>query len=316
MAPIDETCVVKLANEPIVNHGREVSRFFREEPATARSAKFPHPPIKDYGIIGDCRTAALISREGSIDWLCLPDFSSPSIFGRILDRETGGLFLIRPRGEFTATRRYIDKTTPVLETTFEAPQGAVRLTDVAPVIDGAGSLQPMREMLRLIEGLSGELELEIRIDPRPHYGRTKPRVKDHGKLGWCYSWANELLTVRSDIDLSRTGNAVHATVRVCAGERIRVSLSYVKGDVGVLSLLGHEADERLARTVKWWRGWAARCGYDGPYKDAVLRSALTLKLLTFSLSGAISAAPTASLPEAIGGNRNWDYPIAGCAMPG
>jgi GH15 family glucan-1,4-alpha-glucosidase len=271
------------------------------------SPRVGQPPIEDYALIGDCRTAALISREGSIDWLCLPEFSSPTIFAKILDGETGGLFLIKPTGEFTATRRYLDKITPVLETTFEAPQGAGRLIDLVPVIDGVATLQPMREILRVIEGLSGELDLEIRIDPRPDYGRVKPRIKHHGKLGWSYSWSNELLTVRSDIDLSRVGDALQASVRVRAGERIRVSLCYVKGDVGVISLLGRDADERLVRTLKWWQIWADRCHYHGPYKEAVLRSALTLKLLTFSLSGAIIAAPTASLPEAIGGKHNWDY---------
>jgi GH15 family glucan-1,4-alpha-glucosidase len=284
--------------------GRDVAR--PERPGSTPSES-PHPPIKDYGIIGDCRTAALVSHAGSIDWLCLPDFSSPSIFGAILDRAAGGLFLIRPRDGFAARRRYLDKTAPVLETTFEAPQGAVRLIDVIPVIDGVATLQPMREILRVIEGLSGELELEIRIDPRPDYGRTKPRIKHHGELGWRYSWSNELLIVRSDTDLGRAGDALHTTVRIRAGDRVRVSLSYVKADIGVLSALGRDADERLARTLRWWGAWADRCSYRGSYDGAVLRSALTLKLLTFSLSGAIIAAPTASLPEAIGGDRNWDY---------
>ena len=215
-----------------------------------------HAPIEDYGIVGDCRTAALISCAGSIDWLCLPDFSSPSVFAAILDRQRGGLFLIRPRGAFSATRRYVDETTPVLETIFETPRGVARLIDLVPVIDGAASLQPMREILRIIEGVTGELDLEVRIDPRPNYGRTKPRLQHRGKLGWCYGWSNELLAVRSEFDFTEAGNALHATARVRAGERLRVGLSYVKGDVGVLSLLGGAADERLGRTLRWWQGWA------------------------------------------------------------
>jgi GH15 family glucan-1,4-alpha-glucosidase len=266
-----------------------------------------HPPIEDYAIIGDCRTAALVSRYGSVDWLCLPDFSSPSVFGAILDRDDGGLFVIRPGDEFTTTRRYLDKTSPVLETTFQTPQGTVRVTDLVAVVDGVASLQPMREILRVIEGLSGELDVEIRIDPKPDYGRVKPRIENLGELGWRYSWSNELLNVRSETDLERAGHALHTTIRIRAGDRVRVSLSFVKADIGVLSLLGHEADERLTHTEKWWRDWASRCSYHGPYNEAVLRSAVTLKLLTFSLSGAIIAAPTTSLPEAIGGERNWDY---------
>ena len=264
-------------------------------------------PIEDYGIVGDCRTAALISCAGSIDWLCLPDFSSPSIFAAILDPERGGLFRIRPRGAFRASRRYLDKTAPVLETIFDTPRGVVRLIDLVPIIDGAASLQPMREMLRVIEGVTGELELEVCIDPRPNYGRTKPRLRHRGKLGWCYSWSNELLAVRGEFAFTQAGNALHATVCVRAGERMRVGLSFVKGDVGVMSLLGDAADARLARTLHWWQGWTDRCSYDGPYLNAVLRSALTLKLLTFAQSGAVIAAPTTSLPEAIGGTRNWDY---------
>jgi GH15 family glucan-1,4-alpha-glucosidase len=264
------------------------------------------PAIADYAIIGDCRTSALVSREGSIGWLCLPDFSNPSIFAEILDRSGGGIFLIRPRGLFTATRSYLQGT-PVLETIFETAQGCVRIVDLVPVIDGIGSLQPMREILRLIEGLSGEVELEIRIDPRPNYGRTKPHISYRRQLGWHYSWSNESLAVRSGIEFERLGDALYAFVRIRAGEQIQVCLSYVKGDIGVLSPLGRAADERLSDTLQWWCGWITNCNYEGLYKEAVLRSALTLKLLSFSPSGAIVAAPTTSLPEALGGSRNWDY---------
>jgi GH15 family glucan-1,4-alpha-glucosidase len=270
------------------------------------SAQIWQSAIEDYGVIGDCRTAVLISRAGSVGWLCLPDFSSPSVFADILDRSVAGQFSIKPHGEFKTTRRYVDKTL-VLETTFEGSQGAVRLTDVVPVLDGAESLQPMREILRIMEGLSGELDLEICVEPRPNYGRTKPQTRDRGRLGWSYSWSNELLSVRSDVPLSRAGEALQASVRIRAGERVCLSLCYVKADLGVLPLLGRDAAERLERTIKWWQGWSDRCTYDGPYKNAVLRSALTLKLLNFSISGAIVAAPTTSLPEAVGGERNWDY---------
>jgi GH15 family glucan-1,4-alpha-glucosidase len=278
----------------------------RAMPPALRSAPASHPSIEDYGLVGDCRTCALISRAGSIDWLCLPDFSSSSIFAAILDHEQGGRFSISPRGAFVATRRYLGRT-PVLETIFETARGVARLTDLLPVVDGTASLQPMREVLRIIEGVTGELDLEVCIDPRPDYGRTRPRLNHRGKLGWCYSWSNELLAVRSEFDFTQAGNSLHATTRVRAGARIRVGLSYVRGDVGVLSLLGADADARLTRTSRWWQGWTDRSRYEGPYIDAVQRSALTLKLLTFSLSGAVIAAPTTSLPEAIGGSRNWDY---------
>lgn len=279
----------------------------RESLGTPSPARSGQPPIEDYAVIGDCRTAALVSRQGSVDWYCLPDFSSPSVFGGILDWGAGGRFLVQPSEDFTVKRRYLAEATPVLETIFEVPQGTARIIDAVPITDGVTTLEPMREMLRIIEGLSGELVLNIRFDPRPDYGRSKPRIRNHGKLGWCYSWSNELLTIRSECYLHRTGNVLQATVRVRAGERIRISLSYVRGDIGVLPLLGREADERLASTLTWWQGWADRCNYHGAYAESVFRSAVTLKLLTCSLSGAIVAAPTSSLPEAIGGQRNWDY---------
>jgi GH15 family glucan-1,4-alpha-glucosidase len=133
-------------------------------------ARFAQLPIEDHAIIGDCRIAALISREGSIVWLCLPNFSSPSLFAEILDERSGGVCRIRPRGKFIVSRHYIANT-PVLETTFGTPQGAVRVVDLVPILDGIDAFQPMREVLRVIDGLSGELDLEILIDPRPNYGR-------------------------------------------------------------------------------------------------------------------------------------------------
>jgi GH15 family glucan-1,4-alpha-glucosidase len=265
-----------------------------------------HVPIEHYGIIGDCRTAALVSRAGSIDWLCLPHYSSPSIFAHLLDRQRGGRFSIRPSGAFESGRKYLGRSS-VLATEFETNSGAARLIDVIPIVDGLTTLTPMREILRIIEGNSGEVDFEIVLDPRPDYGRTEPRLKHGRRLGWSYVWSNEVLTVRSDIDLDRAGRALHGSVRVRAGERKYLSLSYVQGDLAVLSLLGTNADQRLERTVDWWRSWSDACSYTGPYKEAVLRSALTLKLLSFALSGAIIAAPTTSLPEAIGGERNWDY---------
>jgi GH15 family glucan-1,4-alpha-glucosidase len=265
-----------------------------------------HAPIEHYGIVGDCRTAALVSRAGSIDWLCLPHYSSPSIFAHLLDRARGGRFSIRPSGAFKSRRKYLGPSS-VLETGFETDSGTARLIDVVPIVDGLAALNPMREILRIIEGASGEVDFAIELDPRPDYGRREPRLKHGRQLGWSYLWSNEVLAVRSDIDLARAGCVLHGSVRVRAGERRYLSLCYVQGDLAVLSLLGADADRRLDRTLDWWRSWSDVCSYAGPYKAAVLRSALTLKLLSFVLSGAIIAAPTTSLPEAIGGERNWDY---------
>src|SRR3712207_4062224 len=169
-----------------------------QDPASVRSVD---PEIGDYAIIGDCRTAALISRAGSIDWLCLPHFSGPSVFAALLDQRRGGRFLIRPAGPFRSTRRYRGATA-VLETTFATATGAARLIDVMPVGEAAGALQPARELLRVVEGLAGEVDLEVRWEPRPDYARASPRIRSRGALGWACTWADELLLLRAEAPLS------------------------------------------------------------------------------------------------------------------
>jgi GH15 family glucan-1,4-alpha-glucosidase len=274
--------------------------------AAARPDEQSQPPIQDYALIGDCRTAALVSRNGSIDWLCLPHYSSPSIFAHLLDARRGGRFSIHPIGPFRTRRQYPGET-PALATEFHTDSGSARVIDVLPVVDGSLGPEPTREILRVVEGMSGEVDLDIDIEPRPDYGRRTPTIRHGPRLGWRYGWSNEFLAVRTDAELERQGDALRGRMRVHAGQRRYVSLSYSQADPGVLSLLGDPADHRLERTVEWWRDWSKTCSYRGPYRDAVLRSALTLKLLSFSLSGAIIAAPTTSLPEALGGERNWDY---------
>lgn len=264
--------------------------------------------IGDYAIIGDCRTAALVSKAGSIDWLCLPHFSGPSVFAAILDRERGGRFVIRPEGSFRSARRYVGATA-VLETTFETSTGSARLTDVMPVAEDAGTLHPMRELLRIVEGLEGEVVLEVRWEPRPNYGRAAPQIRSRGALGWACTWSDELSLLYGEarLELAPDGGAVLGSIRVSAGQKVRFSLCYAKGDVGVVAPLGDAADNRLQATLEWWTDWSGRCAYAGPHREAVVRSAVTLKLMTFALSGAVVAAPTTSLPEAMGAGRNWDY---------
>ena len=262
--------------------------------------------IGDYAIIGDCRTAALVSIAGSIDWLCLPDFSSPSVFAQLLDPGHGGRFFVHPRQPFSASRRYTPDTA-VLETTFATETGRAKLIDFFPTLDGLDPMGPMREVVRIIEGVEGAVELDIGIDVRPDYNSTKPGVRHRGAIGWCWTWSNQILVLRSNIDFMPAETGLASSVVIRPGERRYLSLSYTKGDPAVFPMLGRDADDRLARTVGWWQRWARQCTYRGPYRDAVMRSAITLKLLTYCLSGAIVAAPTTSLPESIGGSRNWDY---------
>ena len=214
---------------------------------------------------------------------------------------------MRPRDPFfTASRRYVERTA-VLETDFTTDSGSARLIDLMPIDDGARSLRPMREVLRAIEGMVGTVEIEVRLDVQPDYARRRLRPRKRGRLGWACAWGNEVLAVRSNIELRLEGDALVGTVVLGAGERRYLSLAYTKGDPAVLPPLHEHAEERITDTIHWWREWAGRCRYAGPYREQVVRSVVTLKLLTYALSGAIVAAPTTSLPEAIGKGRNWDY---------
>ncbi len=263
------------------------------------------PAIADYALIGDCRTAALVSRDGSIDWLCLPDFSSPSVFAGMLDRN-GGHFSLCPTEPFTSTRRYVDDTA-VLETTFETAGGSARILDFFPLIDSIRHLQPMREVLRIVEGIKGTIAFRASLDLRPDYARIEPQLKLRGRLGWFYRWRNEALHVQSEVDLVADGSALRGGFTTAPRQRRYFSLSYSQDEPVVIPPLREAADRRLEQTLSWWRAWSSQVVYDGPHRDAVVRSAVTLKLLSFSPSGAIVAAPTTSLPETIGDGRNWDY---------
>ncbi len=270
-----------------------------------------YPPIADYALIGDSRSAALVSRDGSIDWLCFPRFDSPSIFAALLDGREGGRFRIQPSGSFRTERRYWPGTN-ILETTFHAVTGTAVLRDLMPVAseeDKRSELLPEREVLREIGGVSGEVEIEILYEPRPDYGRQRPIIRRRGELGfWCDA-GNAALVLRSELplDLAGDAHAVRGRARVRAGERRYLSLGYIEMGPGAIPLLGDAARGRLERTARWWKEWAGRCTYIGRFREAVVRSVLTLKLMAYAPSGAVIAAPTTSLPERIGGERNWDY---------
>ena len=263
-----------------------------------------YAPIEEYALIGDGRTAALVARDGSIDWLCLPNFDSPSVFGAILDAERGGCFELRPAIPFTASRRYVPRTN-VLETTFTTDEGAVRVVDAMTIPDER--LPPMRELVRSIEGLSGRVPMRWRCAPRFDYGRSRPRP------GWrvgtpVATWGGEAVGVASwDAGTPVWDDgAVAAQWEVQAGARSLVALTTAHGEPLVLP--GRTAVlSRLESTIAFWDRWSSERGYDGPWADLVLRSALVLKLMIFAPSGASVAAPTTSLPERIGGERNWDY---------
>ncbi len=270
-----------------------------------------YAPIEDYALIGDCASAALVGKHGSIDWLCWPRFDSPSVFAALLDADDGGCFQIRPVDDYTVDRRYLPDTN-VLETTFTTDTGVLQLTDVMPVAGRAAyrqELWPEHEILRRVECVEGSVEISITCDPRLEYGQIDPPLEDRGPHGFFYNHEGAVLIVRSELPLTRSRGrgALYGQQTLHEGERHFLSLTFDEGEPAVLPLLGDHAERKLARSVNYWRDWAGRCAYEGPYRDAVVRSALTLKLMTFAPSGAIVAAPTTSLPEAIGGERNWDY---------
>lgn len=267
--------------------------------------------IGDYAIIGDCRSAALISRDGSLDWLCIPRLDGPSTFAALLDAEKGGCFAVRPTQRYSVERSYIGDTN-VLETVFSTETGRVRLVDLMPVIseeEKRRQLSPDHQVLRLIECVAGEVEVEVVCDPRPDYARVVPRLSDHGALGLFYESGAEILVLRSEIALSlstdRPGAQGQEVLR--EGERRRISLALAVGEPAVIPPLGTEAEAKIERSIRWWEAWVGTCRYEGPYRDHVIRSALTLKLMAYAPSGAVVAAPTTSLPERLGGVRNWDY---------
>ena len=265
-------------------------------------------PIADYAIIGCTRSAALISRAGSIDWLCWPRFDSPSIFARILDHDRGGFFSIRPAGEFRSTRRYLPRTN-ILETTFECDSGAVTLIDLMPVQlqqDKRKLLRPFRQILRRIEGLRGEVPIEVQFSPRPNYARSPQNLIARRDTIVC-EHIPMVLHLRSDVHFDVNGADATARLILKEGERHDFALAFDDHAPAIFPRIGDEATSEIARTIEMWKQWCSQFKYEGTYQDEVLRSALVLKLLSYAPSGAILAAPTTSLPEKIGGTRNWDY---------
>ncbi|HZP48632.1 MAG TPA: glycoside hydrolase family 15 protein [Vicinamibacterales bacterium] len=260
--------------------------------------------IEDYALVGDGRTAALVARDGSVDWLCLPNFDSPSVFAAMLDAERGGAFELRPIGPFESRQRYL-RATNVLETTFTTPTGTMRVVDALTLPTPA--LPPMRELVRRIDVPSGFVRVRWRVAPRFDYGRASARWERRQRM-LVASWGGEAvaLSAWNAGEAVLSGGDAAGEVELHAGERALLAMSAAYAEPLVDSPR-RDVERRLAYTVRFWRRWTAERGYDGPWRDAVLRSALVLKQLIFSPSGASVAAPTTSLPEWIGGARNWDY---------
>jgi alpha,alpha-trehalase len=267
-------------------------------------------PIGEYALISDCRSAALVSRDGSVDWLCFPRFDGPSVFCRILD-PAGGHFAIRPAGEFQSSRRYVDQTL-VLETTFTTASGTAVLTDALAFGrgergHGLGASSP-GVLLRSLGCTGGEIQAEISYAPRPQYGLIHPVfVSVPGGLAAEGGDGRLLLSTSARFDVHDAIGT--ASVRLAAGQTATFALGY--GDAAGPSLAPWTEEEitgRLDDTREGWQSWSAiHQNYQGPWRDLVSHSGRVLQAMTFAPTGAIVAAPTTSLPETIGGERNWDY---------
>jgi GH15 family glucan-1,4-alpha-glucosidase len=267
-------------------------------------------PIADYALIGDCHSAALVSRGGSIDWCCLPRFDSDSCFGRLLDHQHGGHFLMAPLGHCTSRREYRGDSL-VLVTTFESESGAVRLTDFFAMRRG-GRSHPRRELIRIAEGLSGSMRLGIEFVPRFDYGEIKPWIYEIGDGAHCAVGSNAGLLLSGNVAFQRVeDHRLHAEVDLQQGQRLRLAMQFVPPEdlhaTPAKVPARHEPDEHLDETLAWWRQWASKMNRDGQPGVCVARSAIVLKALTHAPTGAIIAAPTTPLPEHVGGERNWDY---------
>jgi GH15 family glucan-1,4-alpha-glucosidase len=267
----------------------------------------PYPPIGDYAFISDCRSGALVSRSGSIDWCCMAPIDAGSCFGRLLGWENGGYCSITPKGEWTSSRRYIDDTL-VLVTTFHTEDGEVRLLDCF-ASHADGEQHPYSQLIRIVEGVRGHAELDLRVLPRFDYGEVRPWLRQEGVRVYSAIGGNDGLLISSDAEISPVGNHdLEATMNLRAGERIRLSFMAVPPE-----LLDsdppeapdpEELDHRLEEALEWWRQWAAQAELKGPSRSEILRSAMVLKALTYEPTGAILAAATTSLPESPGGELN------------
>lgn len=254
--------------------------------------------IEDYALIGDCETAALVSRDGSIDWLCWPDFSSPACFARLLGSKENGHWRIAPANKVKKISRRYRAHTLILETTFETAGGSVMLVDFMPV-RGANS-----DIVRIVRGIRGSVHMKMEMALRFDYGHTVPWVT-HGEKVWTGVAGPNMVVLRTPVDLKGKDLTTISDFTVQAGKSIEFVMTYGPSQERPPRAIDHI--DALEDAERFWEEWASRSLYSGPYRDIVERSLITLKALTYRPTGGIVAAPTTSLPEKIGGSRNWDY---------
>jgi GH15 family glucan-1,4-alpha-glucosidase len=267
--------------------------------------------LEEYALIGDAHSAGLVSSDGSIDWLCLPRFDSGSVFGALLDAEAGGSWRICPAGDFSSSRAYRDSSM-VLETTFETSSGRALLVDCLPLEESSDpniprEVRPGDLVARMVIGVSGHVDMTMRYAPRFDYGYVLPFFKVDGEVVTAVG-GPDALDLNADVPLTVADASVEAEFRISEGEQTSFIARYRPShEESLPAVLPSSCSTYVEQTDRFWRDWSGRSTYEGPWSTQMQRSLLTLKALTYSPTGGIVAAATTSLPEALGGVRNWDY---------
>ena len=266
----------------------------------------PYQPIENYGIIGDMHTVALVGMDGSIDWLCFPHFNSPSLFAAILDDQKGGRFKIAPTSEGISHKQFYWPETNVLVTRFLSTGGVAEITDFMPVgMPETGHGYHL--LIRRVNGVRGRLPFRVECRPAFNYAREK-HTTEVTSQGACFSSPGLSMSLSTSLPLKQDGNGVVGEFMAQEGQTLTFVLQEIEPGSGCqVPPSEQEAFELFKETVEYWRRWISKCTYTGRWREMVNRSALVLKLLTYEPTGAIVAAPTCSLPESVGGERNWDY---------
>src|SRR6476619_361666 len=281
--------------------------------ATARELEADYLPIAEHGLVGDLHTIALVGTNGTIDWYCCPSFDAPSVFGAILDKDKGGFYALRPSAENWDAKQLYFPETNVLITRFFTEDGVGEVQDFMP-IDHAELAAHRHRLIRRVVIVRGHMDFQLEVQPRFDYGRAEHEVEMHPH-GVLFRSPDLTLALEGAIArtmgherrLERRGPGIYARVSLQAGETQTFLLERVAQDHICRPHSEREADSSFEATVMYWRRWVAQSRYRGRWREMVMRSALTLKLLTYAPTGALVAAPTTSLPEQLGGRRNWDY---------